>query len=721
MRRTRTLFRLCTGVATAALGLQAVAPALAQPVPPLPSASDASNQDQSDPPARVGRIARVSGTASFHEQGDAQWSPASVNFPVASGDAFWTEPTARMALEIGASRIVLAGGTEFDIATLDPNGLQSVAARGEVWLNLRGLAPDEAWTVTTPRGLVHLNGPGRYAITVGTTDDATLVTVLEGSATMEGPNLSLQIGPGQSAAVTGLETFEGTVEQARRDPFIDEMLAAERPPAPPPSMPPAVASTVTGLPGGVDMMEAGNWAEAPDYGPVWYPPVEPGWVPYRYGHWAYVAPWGWTWIDNAPWGFAPFHYGRWVEVGGRWCWTPADIAVVHTHPVYAPALVAFIGLGAGVAVGAALASHSVGWVPLGPREPFRPWYRASPHYVRQVNVTNVTNNVTINNFINRGATTSVPAAAMVASRPVAPVARPVPPQQLASARPIIGQQPVRPGAATAGVTPATARALGLGPVAHTAPGPTIRPQPGLRSGAPAPAIQTPGAGPGHPAGLAGSAFRPPVPSVQSPPSGPGAAHVPLHPGGTVPPGAVTPQPGFAGRPGVNAVPPAGGPHPGFPQRPGMPSIATPPIATPQGATPGAIPQHAAPLPSVAAPLPSVRTPNPAGATPQHFAAPHGPAPAAPPPHPTSPPQHAIVPQAAPAPVPHHAMPAVVAPQPMPHAPPSMPQTPHFAPPVAAQPHFAAPPAPAPHFAPPAAPAPHAAPPPAEHPKRPGQP
>ena len=85
-------------------------------------------------------------------------------------------------------------------------------------------------------------------------------------------------------------------------------------------------------------------------------------------------------------------------------------------------------------------------------------------YIRQVNVhhvTNINNNVTINNYVNRGAATAVPAAAMMASRPVQAVARPIAAQQFAAARPIVGQQPLRPTAATAGVTPVVARQLNL--------------------------------------------------------------------------------------------------------------------------------------------------------------------------------------------------------------------------------------------------------------------
>ena len=49
---------------------------------------------------------------------------------------------------------------------------------------------------------------------------------------------------------------------------------------------------------------------------------------------------GWTWVDSAPWGWAPYHYGRWVFVSGLWAWAPGRVVV---RPVYAPALVAFLG------------------------------------------------------------------------------------------------------------------------------------------------------------------------------------------------------------------------------------------------------------------------------------------------------------------------------------------------------------------------------------------
>ena len=132
-----------------------------------------------------------------------------------------------------------------------------------------------------------------------------------------------------------------------------------------------------------------------------------GWSPYHYGHWAWVEPWGWTWIDDAPWGFAPFHYGRWAMAGGGWVWIPGRLDVAR--PVYAPALVAFVGgprFGVSIGVGGGVGMAA--WFPLGPGEVYRPSYHVSEVYVRQVNVTHVhdiTNITDVTNvrYVNRTA------------------------------------------------------------------------------------------------------------------------------------------------------------------------------------------------------------------------------------------------------------------------------------------------------------------------------
>jgi len=141
-----------------------------------------------------------------------------------------------------------------------------------------------------------------------------------------------------------------------------------------------------------DLDDYGRWRYVAGYGNVWIPAGVPeGWAPYRYGHWVWVHPWGWTWVEDEPWGFAPFHYGRWAYVPGGWCWVPGPVVV---RPVYAPALVAFVGGGSGFHFSLAIGGGGVGWFPLAPGEVYVPPYRVSPTYVNNVNVTNTTVNVT---------------------------------------------------------------------------------------------------------------------------------------------------------------------------------------------------------------------------------------------------------------------------------------------------------------------------------------
>src|SRR5258707_11051370 len=122
-------------------------------------------------------------------------------------------------------------------------------------------------------------------------------------------------------------------------------------------------------------------------------------------------------VDDAPWGFAPFHYGRWVTVRGVWGWVPCAprgvVGVAYVRPVYAPALVAWVGgphfsVGIGIGGGGGV---GVAWFPLGPRDVYCPSYHVSQRYVQNVNIsnttvinethiTNVYNNVYVNKTVN---------------------------------------------------------------------------------------------------------------------------------------------------------------------------------------------------------------------------------------------------------------------------------------------------------------------------------
>jgi hypothetical protein len=193
--------------------------------------------------------------------------------------------------------------------------------------------------------------------------------------------------------------------------------------------------------GTADLDDAGDWSTDPDNGPVWYPStVAVGWAPYHSGHWVWEGPWGWTWVDDAPWGWAPFHYGRWAYLHDRWGWCPGPRIYA---PVYAPALVAFVG-GGGWGVSIGVAGGAVGWFALGPREPFYPAYRTDIGYRERVNVYNYTNvtqitnvtNVTNIRYVNRGvanAVAVVPQRSFANGEPVGRALVRVPPADLARA------------------------------------------------------------------------------------------------------------------------------------------------------------------------------------------------------------------------------------------------------------------------------------------------
>jgi hypothetical protein len=644
--RSALFFRRVTATVTAASLLLAngfVPPAAAQPAPP-PGAQPApapgpnqANPNQPNPPGRVGRLAVVNGTVSFHGAEADHWDPATLNFPVTSGDSFWTEPGAQAEIEVAGNRMMLAEQTELDVNVLDDHSFQSTEPQGEVYLNLTAVAQGESYTVKTPRGMVTLTQGGRYDIAAGDVDHPTLVTVIEGAAQVSDDGLSLQVGPDQTATITGTDTFQGTVGASVRDAFLIETMQAEQPPPPPPQggvAPPAVVSQMTGC---AQLARYGTWRSTPQYGTVWYPQADPGFVPYRNGRWAYVQPWGWTWVDAAPWGFAPFHYGRWVETGGGWGWTPVLPGVAVVTPVYAPALVTFFGIGAAVGVGVGIGlgigaiGGSIGWAPLGFRQPYYPPYGANANYIRNINAGNVTNvnninvtrNVTnnINNgTINRNGATVVPASAMTSSAPVAGAVQHVTPQQLASARPVVGQNPVQPTANTFGASRATLQRVSTGGAAAGVPAAGAAGAVAGTGRNGLPALATPGAAaaaraPGAPIATRGAG----VPAAGTP--GAAGAERPAVTGAERP--AVTGAPGPAiggtranGLPELRSATPAAGAQPGAAGRPGGTAVGS---VTPNAATPNAVrPQGEATRPQGEA-TPQAGRPN-ATATPENATA-----------------------------------------------------------------------------------------------------
>lgn len=432
-------------------GVTLAVSAMAQPAPNDGPDQDQSNQGQSaDPPTRVARLAYIRGDVSFVPAGENDWVQAQLNRPLITGDKLWTDRNSRTELEIGSSTIRMDQNTSFDFLNLDDKTAQVELTQGTLNLRVRRLYDNQTYEIDTPTLAFVVNRVGNYRVTVEPDGRATTVSVFHGGGDTYGEgNARFRIEEGQSVTFNDaqLQNYQSnSLPQTddfdnfsrERDRRWDDAKSRQY-----------VSEEVIGY---QDLDDNGDWDDVAEYGHVWYPTtVAVGWSPYHYGHWGWVGAYGWSWVDDAPWGFAPFHYGRWAYIGNRWGWCPGRIDV---RPVYAPALVAFVGGGVGVSIG--FGSGPVGWFPLGYNDVYFPSYRVSRGYFGSINNfgdTRVTNTTIINNYYgnysrgnvnytqinyaNRnvaGAVTAVPAAAFVGARPVAGAAIAVTPQTFANAR-----------------------------------------------------------------------------------------------------------------------------------------------------------------------------------------------------------------------------------------------------------------------------------------------
>jgi hypothetical protein len=372
-------------------------------------------QDAADPPGRIARFSLTEGAVSYAQAGGNDWTNAQLTRPVTGGDRLWVDQGSRTEMHAGSTALRLGALTHMEIVALDYQTTELNLTQGSLSVRVRDLEPGEHFQIGTPNVAVLITQPGEYRIDVDQQRDTTRVAVHSGAAVVYGENReSANVAAQQQVSFTDRnlrqaapngwllrDSFDQWAQA--RDRQEDQSVAARY-----------VSREVVGY---QQLDQHGDWRDEPGYGPVWFPRVVvSNWAPYRYGQWRWIAPWGWTWIDDAPWGFAPFHYGRWAQVGPRWAWVPGPRTY---RPVYAPALVAFVGGNGGGAnwnIQLNSGGPGVAWFPLGPGDAFRPGYPTSRRYYDSVNRNIVVNNYNTNTtttqiYVNQhrpGAVTAVP-------------------------------------------------------------------------------------------------------------------------------------------------------------------------------------------------------------------------------------------------------------------------------------------------------------------------
>lgn len=342
---------------------------------------------QDAPPGRIGRIAWTSGDVYLNNPDTGELGAAPLNQPLTSGDIVATGPGTRAEIQIGAMTLRLDANSRIEFDRIDDDAVRVRLDDGSIIAKVPTEDIRRDFVLETQQGRFIPRETGIYRVDDnGDNNGGTTASTYFGSLRFEGRDFALDINAGESARIgrDGAGRPDYRMAQGVRDEFTQWSAARDQRQR-------ASASSRYVSPemtGAQDLDAYGDWSETPEYGAAWFPrAVAADWAPYRTGHWAWVAPWGWTWVGYEPWGFAPFHYGRWVRVRGAWAWIPGTFIA---RPVYAPALVGWVGT-PGVSVSVSIGSAPpVGWFPLAPREVYVPLYRSTTVYVQRVNAPHVT-------------------------------------------------------------------------------------------------------------------------------------------------------------------------------------------------------------------------------------------------------------------------------------------------------------------------------------------
>jgi uncharacterized protein DUF6600 len=349
------------------------------------------------------RLDRLDGDVGIARQTGAQdqpyqgWTKATVNAPLSLGDRIYVKDGARAAVALGSRKYVrLNPRTSLDVVSITPGHTELALREGACVFDVGALDSGEVFEVGTPNGAVDFTQPGLYQVGIEDTGDL-MVSVLNGAAHVAGLAGSGDCGKGQLITLAAADAADAVVsdlspstagsivddyysyryptgydhryadyQRYEEDPDYNEETYRRSPSY-------QYIPESTDIAGVEDLDEYGDWEDVPNYGHCWRPRgTSADWAPYRDGYWSNDNEAGLTWVSNEKWGWAPYHYGRWAHVGQNWYWVAAEAT---RQPVYAPALVAFVS---------APRADEVGWVPLGPGDPYVPRYYDRdyrPHYV----------------------------------------------------------------------------------------------------------------------------------------------------------------------------------------------------------------------------------------------------------------------------------------------------------------------------------------------------
>jgi len=321
----------------------------------------------------VARISTIQGDVSIQRGDSADWVAATLNTPVTSGDKVSTGQNASSELQLDFANILrLSNQSVANLTNLDSTHIQVQLAQGLAFYSVFKDAEADA-EIDTPNVSLHPRGEGEFRIQVNPSGE-TVVMVRKGEADITTSEGSTRVHKDQMITIrgTGADAQYQIADAPSKDSWDkynedrDKNISSAQ----------SWSHVDPYYTGASDLDANGQWVNVPDYGWVWVPTVAPDWAPYRDGNWVWEPYYGWTWASYEPWGWAPYHYGRWFSYRNSWAWWPGPITRGY-RPLWAPAYVSFFGFGAGrfgLSFGFGFGFGSIGWMPIGPCDPFFPWY-----------------------------------------------------------------------------------------------------------------------------------------------------------------------------------------------------------------------------------------------------------------------------------------------------------------------------------------------------------
>ena len=318
-------------------------------IPITARADDDDQDDDYDVKARVVRVSLLGGEVNLKRNGNKDWEPARLNYPLVEGDTIATSKDSNLEIQIDARNFVrLAANSVLRIITLRDEGIAISVVEGTVTVRLAKFdrSKNGYFEIDAPKTTMAAEKNGLYRIDVPRDGRVRLTVRDGGTARIYSDTSGFTLRDGRSAelVVTGENTGDWEFVAAAPSDAVDAWVSdrerdlAQR-------FKYDVKYFDESVWGGEDLEAYGDWNHTDEFGWIWRPHASVisgynDWAPYRYGSWTWVPPYGWTWIGDEPFGWAPYHYGRWVYHNNYWAWAPRS-QYVRRRSWWRPALVAF--------------------------------------------------------------------------------------------------------------------------------------------------------------------------------------------------------------------------------------------------------------------------------------------------------------------------------------------------------------------------------------------